>query len=338
VPISTDARILLHHLDIPMRGEFHTAQAHVGTRSIGLVEMVHEGVTGWGEASPFPGQDESMDDVVAAVDTGGMTSTLSAGINQAGVDWSARNRGVSIADEVGATLESVPASMAIGLGADPVAAVGRAAAAGMSRFKIKIGPGHVDHVVLIRAANESCVLGVDANGSFDQGTIGELAVLADLEIAYIEQPCDGSDTPALTTLKSLVDVPVFADESIRSKADGESVLASPLIDGAVVKPGRLGFDGALGLIELAERLGKRWRASGLLETGIGRAYTDILAAIPSAFVSDVASADWFFERDVAPSRFSDGSMSTPTGPGIGVVPSAEVLERYLVATHEVGAR
>jgi O-succinylbenzoate synthase len=319
-----------------MRGDFRTAQAHVGSRSVGLVELVRDGITGWGEASPFPGQDESMDDVVAAVEAGGLTPTLGAGINQAEADWAARKRGVSLADEVGATVESVPASIAIGLGADPVAAVVRASATGISRFKIKIAPGHVDHVVLIRAANESCVLGVDANGSFDEDTVGELAVLADLEIAYIEQPCDGSDITGLATLKRLVDVPVFADESIRSMTDGESVLASSLIDGAVVKPGRLGFDGALEMIELAGRLGKRWRASGLLETGIGRAYTDILAAIPSAFVSDVASADWFFAQDVAPSRFSDGSVSTPTGPGIGVVPSPEVLDRYLVATHEVG--
>ena len=319
-----------------MRAEFHTAQVHVGSRSVGLVEMLRGDVIGWGEASPFPGQDESMADVVAAIEAEAMTPTLSAGIDQAGADWLAKSRGVSLADEVGATLESVPASVAIGLGADPVAAVARAAAKGVSRFKIKIGPGHVDHVVLIRAANQSCVLGVDANGSFDQATVGELAVFADLEIAYIEQPCDGDDVPALTALKHLIDVPVFADESIRSMADAESVLSSPLIDGAVVKPGRLGFDGALDVIELARRFGKRWRASGLLETGIGRAYTDILAGIPSAFVSDVASADWFLEQDVAPSRFVEGSISTPTGPGIGVAPSPDVLERYLVATHEVG--
>lgn len=321
-----------------MRGEFHTAQTHVGSRSVGLVEMVRDGVTGWGEASPFPGQDERMDDVVAALVSGGTTPTLSAGLNQAAADWAARNRGVSLADEVGATLASVPASIAIGLGADPVAAVSRAVATGISRFKIKIAPGHVDHVVLIRAANESCVLGVDANGSFDEDTVGELAVLADLEIAYIEQPCGGGDIPALTMLKRLVDLPVFADESIRSRADAETVLASPLIDGAVVKPGRLGLDGALETIDLAGSLGKRWRASGLLETGIGRAYTDILAAIPSAFVSDVASADWFLEQDVVPSRFSEGSVSTPTGAGIGAAPSPEVLDRYLVSTHEIAAR
>jgi O-succinylbenzoate synthase len=223
----------------------------------------------------------------------------------------------------------------VGLGDDPVSAVAKAVAAGVSRFKIKVGPGYVDHVVLIRAANESCVLGVDANASFDESTIDELGALADLNIAYIEQPCGGDDAASLARIKQLVDAPVFADESVRSVSEAESVLSSPLIDGVVVKPGRLGLDGALDMIALAQRLGKRWRASGLLESGIGRAYTDILAAIPSAFVSDVAPADWFLEQDVAPSRFADGAIVIPQGAGLGVHPQREVIDRYLVATHQV---
>ncbi len=318
-----------------MRSEFHTSQTHIGARNVGLVEVSHDGVTGWGEASPFPGQDESMEDLVGAIGSGEMTPTLRAGINEAEADRSSRIMGVSLADGVGATLDSVPVSIAIGLGDDPVEAVRRAVATGVSRFKIKIGPGHVDHVVLIRAANESCVLGVDANGSFDQTSIEELGALADLEIAYIEQPCDGSDTATMSRVRQLVDAPVFADESIRSTADGESALRSPFFDGVVVKPGRLGFDGAIEIIELAQRLGKRWRASGLLETGIGRAYTDVLAAVPSAFVSDVAPADWFLEQDLVPSRFSEGSMATPAGPGIGVLPSRDAMDRYMVASYEV---
>ena len=318
-----------------MRGDFHTAQTRVGSRSIGLVEMKGGGATGWGEASPFPGQDESMDEMVASLATGAATPTLRAGINEAEADWSARRSGASIAQDIGATTDSLPVSIAVGLGDDPVSTVARAVATGVSRFKIKVGPGYVDHVVLIRAANESCVLGVDANASFDESTIGELAALAGQDIAYIEQPCAGDDTVSLTRIKQLVDAPVFADESVRSVSEAESVLNSPLIDGVVVKPGRLGFDGSLAMIALAQRLGKRWRASGLLESGIGRAYTDLLAAIPSAFVSDVAPADWFLEQDVAPGRFTDGAITTPRGLGLGVQPQREVIDRYLVATYEV---
>ena len=69
-----------------MRGDFHTAQTRVGSRSIGLVEMKGGGATGWGEASPFPGQDESMDEMVASLATGAATPTLRAGINEAEAD------------------------------------------------------------------------------------------------------------------------------------------------------------------------------------------------------------------------------------------------------------
>ncbi len=331
----SDARIVLHHLEIPLRADFHTAQSRVGARDVGLVESTRGGVTGWGEASPYPGQDETMAAVVESARSGVLAPTLRAGVSEAEADRSARSRGVSLADEVGATVDSVAASVAIGLGGDPLSDVRAGVARGVSRFKIKIGPGHVDHVALIRSANASCVIGVDANGSFDRRSVEEFAGLADLGIAYIEQPCDINDESSLARVKQLVDAPIFADESVRSITDGESVLGSALIDGVVVKPGRLGFEGARELIALAERLGKRWRASGLLETGIGRAYTDIFAAIPSAFVSDVAPGDWFLERDVAPTRFTDGAVVTPTGPGLGVVPSPEVIDRYLVATYEV---
>lgn len=318
-----------------MRTDFHTAQAHIPSRDIGLVEWTQHGVTGWGEASPFPGQDESMGDLIGAAESGEWTPTLRAGLNQAESDLSARSRGVSLADMLGATNQSTPVSIAIGLGPDPASLVAEASSIGVSRFKVKIAPGYVDHVALIRAANESCVLGVDANGSFSGDSVEELSALAELDIAYIEQPCDTNDVGALNRIKRLVDAPVFADESVRSTVDAAVVLGSPLIDGVVVKPGRLGLDGALEMIGVAERFGKRWRASGLLETGVGRAYTDLLAAIPSAFVSDVVSADWFLERDVAPSRFSDGAIATPRGPGLGVVPDRGTVDRYLVATHEV---
>lgn len=319
-----------------MRGHFHTAATVLSTRHVGLVEVSHDGVIGWGEAAPFPGQDETFESLIHSTTDGRPTPTLSAAIDQAEADISARSHGVSLADEVGASLPSVPVSVAIGLGGDPVSAVREAAMRGVSRFKVKIGPAHVDHVALIRAENPSCVLGVDANGSFDRGSIVQLGALADLGIAYVEQPCDTEDEAALSRVKEMIDAPVFADESVRSVRDGESVLGSPLIDGVVVKPGRLGFSGSLEVIALAERYGKRWRASGLLETGIGRAYTDILAGIPTAFVSDVAPADWFLEQDVAPSRFSDGSVAIPVGPGLGVVPTREIVDRYLVRTYDVG--
>jgi L-alanine-DL-glutamate epimerase-like enolase superfamily enzyme len=144
--------------------------------------------------------------------------------------------------------------------------------------------------------------------------MSELNALLALGISYVEQPfSDLASVPA-------IEVPVFADESVRSVTSAEAALALDHVDGVVVKPGRLGWSGALAVRELANSAAKLWRASGLLETGIGRAYTDILAACPDAFVSDVAPAEWYLDTDVTESRYANAHITVPTGPGLGITP------------------
>lgn len=325
----------LRHLSIPMSTAFRNAQVTVGTRDIGLIEIVSDGLSGWGEASPFPGQDESMEDLVAGIRAGSRSPSLAAGISRARADLDARMRGVSLASVVGATRTHVPQSLAVSLDLNPIDVVQAATEQHVTRFKLKIAPGEVNHVLQIRQNHPECILGVDANGSFDEASIGELSRLADLGIAYVEQPCDLGNERALRLLKEAIDVPVFADESVRSPSDAADHLVSPMIDGVVVKPGRLGWERALETIGVAEALGKRWRASGLLESGIGRAFTNVLAAMPTAFVSDVASADWYLEKDVVHRPAVDGQVELPSGPGIGMDPEPAIVERYLVATYDL---
>jgi L-alanine-DL-glutamate epimerase-like enolase superfamily enzyme len=46
----------------------------------------------------------------------------------------------------------------------------------------------------------------------------------------------------------------------------------------------------------------------------------------------VAPANWFFERDIVETRFVDGQMLLPTGPGIGVEPDPDLMDRYRIQT------
>lgn len=328
-------RILFHHLSIPLKHRFDTAQAEVTMRDIGVVECGSSDSIGWGEASPFPGQDNSVVQFLADGRSGAVPATLLSGVEAALADLSNRHLGRSLAATVGSSRERVPVSIAVGIAADALEIVRQAANLGVNRFKLKIAPGHLTHIRLIRSENPNCILGVDANGSFDASSIEQMAALADLGLAYVEQPCDTTDEATLTRLKDLIDVPVFADESVRSLADVQTALASPFIDGVVVKPARLGMVESVEAVNHTDSSGKRWRASGLVESGIGRAYTDMLAALPSAFVSDVAPADWFLEHDLVPSRFEDGQIVIPRGPGIGIEPDREVMNRYLVRTYDI---
>lgn len=331
----SELRATLHHLSIPMRSSFRNAQITIGARSVGLVEVTVDGLSGWGEASPYPGQDEPMEDLVAGVASGSASPVLAAGLSQARADLDARIRGESLGVSVGSTRAQLPMSIAVSLELDPVDVVRNATGHHVNRFKVKVAPGEIDHVIQIRENHPECLLGVDANGSFDADTIGEMARLAPLDLLYIEQPCDLTDERTLGRLKEAVDVPVLADESVRSASDAAEHLVSGLIDGVVVKPGRLGWEGALETIGVAEALGKRWRASGMLESGIGRAFTNLLAAKPTAFVSDVAPGNWYLEKDLVTHSVIDGELVVPTGAGIGVDPDPAVMERYFVGRYDL---
>jgi O-succinylbenzoate synthase len=307
-----DQPVTIFHLEIPLRSPFTTSGGSIASRSVALVR-VGDDLYGWGEAAPFPGQDEPISAVLNAARAGESTPTLDAAIDEAHADLRARLDGESLFCVAGATKEVLDVSLAVGL-ADPIAEVDRAVEEGISRFKLKIEPGRVGHVAEIRRGHPDVLLGLDANGSFDLDSMSELNALLALGISYVEQPfSDLASVPA-------IEVPVFADESVRSVTSAEAALALDHVDGVVVKPGRLGWSGALAVRELANSAAKLWRASGLLETGIGRAYTDILAACPDAFVSDVAPAEWYLDTDVTESRYANAHITVPTGPGLGITP------------------
>ncbi len=315
----------LYQLELPLRTPFVTATGEVTRRMVGIVAITQEGVTGWGEAAPFPGQDEPFEAVMMAARNGGMTPCLAAAVDEAVCDSIARSRGERLVDELGASTQRVPASVVVGIGDDAVDQVADAVASGIGRVKIKIAPGRLDHVRRIRARFPELTIGVDANGSFDASSWMELAALQDLEMSYLEQPFAHLNRREVGSLRGM-GYAVFADESVRSVGDGVALLNDSDVDGIVIKPGRLGWQASIALAQLAREAGKRWRVSGLLESGIGRVYTDLLAAAHDAYLPDVAPADWFLASDIVTSRYEQGFVTIPDGAGTGLVVDREEVE------------
>ena len=68
---------------------------------------------------------------------------------------------------------------------------------------------------------------------------------------------------------------------------------------------------------------------GMLETGIGRAANLALASLPGfTLPGDISATDRYFRQDItAPFVLRDGTITVPTGPGLGV----EVLQPVLDA-------
>jgi L-alanine-DL-glutamate epimerase-like enolase superfamily enzyme len=318
-----------HHLEIPLLMPFRTATGSVSSRSVGLVAVSRSGRTGWGEAAPYPGQDEPFADVLDAARTGQMTPTLAAAMNEAMCDLVAYERGVSLSSELGPSFRSVPISVAVGMGDGAIRTVVEAWESGIRRFKIKIMPGRTNHVSNIRGLFPEAVIGIDANGSFDALTIPEILALRDVDVAFVEQPTLNAADPATQTLHD-AGFTVFVDESIRSLETAERALAIREVSGVVVKPGRLGWSGSVELVRMARAAGKLWRASGLLETGVGRAFTLVLAAATDAFVSDVAPASRFLSYDIAPQVVEAERLIVPTGPGTGLDVDIDIVRDQAV--------
>ena len=314
----------LSHLEIPLLKPFSTATGTVSVRGVGLVSASRNGVTGWGEAAPYPGQDEPFEDVVDAARSGTTTPTLGAAIDEAIWDLNARERGDRLSSELGPSDATVLVSMAVGMGSAAVRTVEVASESGVTRFKIKIMPGHTSHVADIRRLFPDAIIGVDANGSFDSSTISEILAMGGLDISFVEQPTPAAAGTANQMLRD-TGFTVFVDESIRSVETAERALAIPEVSGVVVKPGRLGWSGSVEVVRLARAAGKLWRASGLLESGVGRSFTLALAAAADAFVSDVAPASRFFSYDIAPQTVDNGRLIVPTGPGTGLDVSTDLV-------------
>jgi O-succinylbenzoate synthase len=74
------------------------------------------------------------------------------------------------------------------------------------------------------------------------------------------------------------------------------------------------------------------RSGGMLETGIGRALNLAVAALPGCTLPpDLGPSRRYFSEDLTvPFDALRGSMAVPNGPGLGVEPRPDVVERATV--------
>lgn len=320
-------RAKLFPIDIPLRQRFATASGAVSSRACVLVRVEGEAGEGWGEAAPYPGQDESIERLLDAAREGTAATTLRAAIDEARSDLDARARSEPMLMAGSPTL-----SMCVAVGIDGASdTIDLLVEQGVARFKIKVAPGAIEHLLAVRQRHPGIVIGIDGNASFGDLDRYDLGILHDVGLAFAEELFAEWATGGAEMFTEMTGVPIFADESVRSTDDASRMLALPAVAGITIKPGRLGWRGALAVRDLANASGKLWRASGLLETGIGRAFTDHLAADESAFLSDVAPASFFLESPVAEESWRDGEVVVPAGPGLGVVPDSDLVERYLTS-------
>jgi o-succinylbenzoate synthase len=156
------------------------------------------------------------------------------------------------------------------------------ASSGCAAAKVKVAePGQSlgDDLARVEAVRDALGPGgrvrVDANGAWDVDEAARaIKALDQFELEYVEQPC--ATLEAMARLRRQVDVPLAADESVRSAEDPLRVAGLEAADLVVLKVQPLG--GVWPSLEVAEAAGLPVVVSSAVETSIGIAAGLALAA------------------------------------------------------------
>jgi O-succinylbenzoate synthase len=360
----------LRRLAIPLRHPNETSFGVQTEREVILVRLQTSVGPGWGEcgASKEPSFSSEFNDGVelvlrrcllpallaaTQVTAARVASILSpfrghrmakAALEMAVLDAELRAAGVSLANFLGAERDTVPVGVSIGLQRDIPAlleTVGRFVEQGYSRVKLKIVPDwDIEPVRAVREHfGDGILLQVDANGTYTLANASRLAQLDSFQLLLIEQPLGYEDLTEHARLARRLHTPICLDESIvsaKSAADAIRLKACGIIN---IKPARVGgYLEARRIHDVCRAFGVPVWCGGMLETGLGRAASVALAALPGfALPGDTSASDRYFEQDITePFVLDDGHLTVPTGPGLGVEVLPDALDRFTVHLGQIG--
>ncbi len=274
---------------------------------------------------------EELDSVIAGVRGNPMAK---ATLIDAFLDAELRAAGRSLAEHLGADKDRVACGVSIGITPTTEELLEQVAgylADGYQRIKLKIEPGlDVERVGAVRAAHPDILLSVDANGAYTLNDVDVFRALDAFDLLMVEQPLHHDDLLQHAKLQRLIRTDLCLDESIRSAADAEAAIELEACRIVNIKQGRVGgIPEARRIHDVARAAGIPVWCGGMLETGIGRATNLALAALPGfTLPGDTSASARYFADDITEPFVvdPDGTMSVPTGPGIGVVPRPERLQ------------
>lgn len=327
-----------------------------------------QGVVGWGEATTIGGLSygaESPEGIRSAIDT--YLAPLLCGKTFSGVAALAETMNASVKGNTFAksALETafldaqgkqlnVPVSSLLGGALTPRLPVLWTLASGDTNkdidegkrllaegrhntFKLKIGAGelHSDirHALAIKSAlGESVSIRVDVNQAWDlTSAIKGMALLQEGGIDLVEQPIPLWDTRGLITLSQRFTLPILADEAVATGHDGYALASGGFTGAYALKIAKAGGPAqALKLAHVAQAAGVALYGGTMLEGTLG--------TVASLHAWSTVKMQWGTEMfgplllkdDIVanPLDFSDGEVTLPQGPGLGVEIDEDKLRHY----------
>jgi o-succinylbenzoate synthase len=362
-------KIALREISMRLKQPFETSFGITHNRRILLVEMHADGVTGWGEVTagegPYYNSEttdtawhvvcdylapaivgkcfESAESLAAVMTPVRGHEMAKAALENAAWDAEARARDISLSAMLGGTLQILPSGVSLGIYKDTGLLLDRIAlelAAGYRRIKLKIKPGHDVFVVkAVRNAYPNIALTVDANSAYTLQDVPTLIQLDEFVLDYIEQPLGWNEIYQHAELQSQLRTPICLDECIHSLYDARAAVEMRACGVINLKLGRVsGHAEARKIQEYCRQNGVPVWCGGMLEAGIGRAHNISMSSLPGFVMpGDVSASARYWNEDIIEPEVtvtSQGTISVPTGPGIGFEAKRELIEKLTVRSQE----
>ena len=257
-----------------------------------------------------------------------------AALEMAVLDLELRVAGIPLSTFLGGVTGEVTPGVAVGIMSsvgELLDSVSEYLEAGYRRVKLKIQPGW--DLVPVEAVRDrfgaDLMLQVDANSAYRRADIGHLAQLDRFSLLLIEQPMDEDDLIGHAQLAQQIMTPVCLDESIVSAQTAVTAISLGACSVVNIKAGRVGgYLEARAVHDVCLSRGVPVWCGGMLETGLGRAANLALASLPGfTLPGDISATDRYFHEDITPPFvLREGTISVPTGPGLGVEVLLNVLD------------
>ena len=364
--------VVLREVQMQLVSPFETSFGLTTHRRVLLVEVLAEGLRGWGEcvAGEHPWHSEETVDTAwhitlnelvpslleSELEHGGQCHGIfrrvrgnrmaKAALENAIWDLQAQAEGVSLASLLGGSRTAVPCGISLGIqpSVEPLLErIESAVADGYQRIKIKCRPGWDTQVFeAVRKRWPNLSLSADADSSYRLNDTDHLASFDHFNLLMLEQPLWSDDFYYHSMLQSQIETPICLDESIRNRRDALAAIEMGSCRIINVKNGRVGgFSEAIGIHNAAMERGIPVWCGGMLETGIGRSHNIALSSLPNfTLPGDFSASKRYWAEDLIEPEVevsAKGEIAVSTEPGRGFAVRTDLVDRLTVRRDEVRA-
>jgi len=357
--------ITLREIRMRLKAPFETSFGVTQDRRIVLVEVIADGVSGWGEVTTIEApsyNSETTDtawhiisdfiapllvgkDLPNGTDVPQLLAAIrghqmaKAGIENAIWDAEAQQKGIPLATMLGGTAAEIACGVSLGIRESPLALVKKVEeelSSGYQRIKLKIKPGKdLDFVAAVRKQFPAILLSVDANSAYSLLDTDHLRRFDQFALLMIEQPLEWDDIYSHAQLQARIRTAICLDECIQNAGHANAAIQLGACRIINIKLGRVGgHSAARNVHDVCRKHSVPVWCGGMLESGIGRAHNIAMSTLPGfGLPGDVSASQRYWDQDIIEPEVEvtpHGTIRVPTAPGLGYSVNRDLIDRLKV--------